>query len=82
MSVYRDNAAQVWPNDEFKARRNTCGSDNWIYFTGGGETFYKFLIAGASADEVDKIADAFNAPRLRMTKEAADQEAMNPSNGE
>mgnify|MGYP001567963962 FL=1 len=67
MSIYRDNAAQVWPSNKFEAVRNTISdSSHWIELNGDGETFYKLLIKGATAEESDIIVEALNAPARRI----------------
>jgi len=69
MAVFQTHSVQIWPRNKFQAVVKPCGADKWLRIYGDEEEICAYLIVDATADEMQVIANAFNAPHLRMKRE-------------
>jgi arsenate reductase-like glutaredoxin family protein len=77
---YHNSSIQIGPSDNVEVFRRSCGDgDNWLKIK-DLPIEYGILIDGATADEIDTIVDAFNAPIMRRRAELAAKIAAFRSN--
>lgn len=71
MTLYAQYSFQIWPSEPVIAERvtSTGTDDHWLKFDHEGHVFSQFLIVGATAEEIDAIVMAINAPIMRVRGE-------------
>ena len=68
---YHFASIQISPSDDVEVFRQSCGEgDNWLKIK-ERPIEYGILIDGATADEIDAIVTAINAPIMRRREELA-----------